>query len=203
MSELNEHLRKEILVMVAHDLSVRKELIADGSLHKVGYHPRMEAVHKNNAARLTAIIRQYGWPGRRLVGEDGAEAAWLIVQHSIGNPPFMRECLFLLQQAGSRGEAPLWQAAMLEDRIRMFEGRPQIYGTQFRPGEHGEPVPYMIEDPAGVNDRRRAVGLNTLEERTAELREQADREKTQQHPDHEAHQREYETWLRQVGWHNY
>lgn len=25
-----------------------------------------------------------------LVGEDGAEAAWLIVQHSIGNPPFMR-----------------------------------------------------------------------------------------------------------------
>lgn len=186
--------------MATHDLAVRQELIADGSLGKYGYHPRMEAVHQSNAARLISLIDQHGWPGRSLVGEDGAEAAWLIAQHAIGIPPFMRECLLILQQAGLRGEAPCWQAAMLEDRIRMFEGRPQIYGTQFRPGDHGEPVSHPIEDPAGVDDRRRAVGLNTLEERTAELREQAAREKIEPLADREAHQREYETWLRRVGW---
>lgn len=63
MPELNEALHKEILAMAAHDLSVREELIADGSLQKEGYYPRMEAVHENNTVGQATIIRQYGWPG--------------------------------------------------------------------------------------------------------------------------------------------
>ncbi len=146
MQHPDEGLRQTLLAMKEEDFSVRAELIAEGTLSE-GYHPRMEAVHRSNAARLTGIIEQYGWPGKSLVGEEGAEAAWLIAQHAIG-APFMRRCLSLLQRAGSRGEAPLWQAAMLEDRIRMFEGRPQIYGSQFQPDEDGETVP--VED--GVYD---------------------------------------------------
>lgn len=203
MPQLNEQLRKEILAMAAHDLSVREELIADGSLSKQGYHPRIEAVHKSNAARLATLIGQHGWPERSLVGEDGVEAAWLIAQHSIGNPPFMRQCLSLLQQAGSQGEVPLWHSAMLEDRMRMFEGKPQIYGSQFRHDRDGQMAPYPIENPDGVNDRRLAVGLNSLEERTAQLRDQAVKEKMPLSIDRttlEKMEREYEEWLRAVGW---
>lgn len=168
----NESLSQELVELAKNDLSMRNELVADGSLGLYGYHPRMEAVHKRNAARLAAIIEQYGWPRLTLVGEEGAWAAWLIVQHSIGNPPFMRRCLSLLKQAASYGEAIAWQVAMLEDRIRMYEGRPQIYGTQFQPDKSGQLNPYQIESPESVNDRRLAVGLNTIEERTAEIREQ-------------------------------
>ena len=202
MKKLNEPLRREILAMAANDLSVREALIADGSLGK-GYHPRMEAVHKSNAARLATLLDQYGWPGKTIVGDDGAEAAWLIVQHAIGNPSFMRRSLSLLQQAGARGEAPLWHAAMLEDRIRMYEGKPQIYGSQFQPDENGRMAPYQIENPEEVNVRRHAVGLNSLEERAVELREQATKEGVPLALDRAESDRvrkEYEEWLRATGW---
>ncbi len=166
----NESLSRELVALAKDDLSVRDELVADGTLGSYGYHPRMEAVHKGNAARLATIIEQYGWPGISLVGEEGAWAAWLIAQHSIGNPPFMRHCLSLLKQAVSNSEVISWQILILEDRICMYEGKLQIYGTQFQPSKNGELNPYPIENPESVNDRRLAVGLNTLEERTAELR---------------------------------
>lgn len=197
MQHPDEAIRKALLAMKEEDFSVRAELIAEGALSE-GYHPRMEAVHRNNATRLTGIIEQYGWPGKSRVGEDGAEAAWLIAQHAIGDPPFMRRCLSLLQQAGgSGGETPLWQAAMLEDRIRMFEGRPQIYGSQFQPDENGQMVPYTIEDPDRVDERRRAVGLVPLQGKWAELKEQAAQEKVPLPTDW---REKYHAWLLRVGW---
>jgi hypothetical protein len=197
MNHLNESLRQELLAMSEADLSVRQELIEDGELTKYGYHPRMEAVHKTNASCLKTVIEQHGWPGKSLVGEDGANAAWLIAQHAISDPPFMRQCLSLLKRAALENEVPQWQGAMLEDRIRMYEGEAQVYGTQFQPDEDGNFVPYKIENPESVNDRRRAVGLNSLEERLAEIREQTAVEKIPLPGDWE---KQYERWLRSVGW---
>ena len=197
MHDSNEPLRQEILAMAENDRLVRQELAADGSLTNQGYHPRMAVVHERNADRLANIIQQHGWPGESLIGGDGAAAAWLIAQHAIGNPRFMRKCLSLLKQAAAENEAPQWQAAMLEDRIRMYEGRPQVYGSQFQPNENGEFVPYIIENPETVNERRRSVGLCTLEEKIAEFREQSSREKAPMPTNWEE---EYERWLRTVGW---
>lgn len=104
MHHSNEMLSQELVAMAKNDLSVREALVADGSLGHALYHPYMEAVHISNAARLAAIIEQYGWPVHSLVGEEGAWAAWLVAQHAIGNPPFMRNCLFLLKQAAASNE---------------------------------------------------------------------------------------------------
>lgn len=185
--------------MAKNDLSVREALVADSSLGRYGYHPRMEAVHIANAARLAAIIEQYGWPGNRLVGEEGAWAAWLIAQHAIGNPPFMRHCLSLLKQAAANNDVMPWQVAFLEDRVRMYDGKPQIYGTQFQPNKNGQLEPYPIENPESVNDRRLAVGLNTIEERTTELTAQSARENIPTPPDLNE---QYQKWLYSVGWRN-
>src|SRR5690349_3021734 len=107
--------------MDGHDQLVRAELAADGSLFE-GYHPRMEAIHRANAARLREIIAAHGWPGKSLVGTDGAQAAWRIAQHAIGEPDFMRHCRDLLNEAHARGEVPGWHFAFIDDRIRVFEG---------------------------------------------------------------------------------
>lgn len=197
MNHPNEMLSQELVAMAKNDLSVRDALVADGSLGRYGYHPRMEAVHKSNAAHLSAIIEQYGWPGNSLVGEEGAWAAWLIAQHAIGNPPFMRHCLSLLKQVAANNDVMPWQVAFLEDRIRTYEGKPQIYGTQFQPNKNGELEPYLIENPEFVNDRRLAVGLNTIEERTAELAAQSARENIPTPPDLDE---QYQKWLYSVGW---
>jgi hypothetical protein len=143
---MNAALRDELLRMDARDQAVRVELAADGSLWK-GYAPRMEKVHRENAERLREIIAKVGWPGQSLVGPDGATAAWRIAQHSIGEPDFMRWCLKLLGEASQRGDAPRWQFAMMDDRIRTFEGRPQRYGSQLRDTVNGL-APYPLEDPA-------------------------------------------------------
>ena len=200
MRQLDENLRQELLAMLAEDLSVREELAVDGSLFE-GYHPRMEAVHRKNAARLAEFIGRYEWPGRSLVGDDGAEAAWMIVQHAISEPDLQRKALALIQEAVARGEAQAWQAAMLEDRIRGFEGKLQIYGTQFDWDDGREMSPYPgIEDPEQVDERRRQVGLEPLAD-AIKRRRAAIAQSNEKPPRNIAEwRRREEEWAQSVGW---
>jgi hypothetical protein len=192
-------LRNELLAMAARDLALRSELAAGGSLFD-GYHPRMQAVHDANAARLAAIIAACGWPGEPQVGADGAEAAWIIAQHAIAQPPLQRNALVALQAAARRGDVPPLHPAMLEDRIRTCEGRAQRYGTQFDWDERGELSPLPIEDPDGVDLRRNEVGLGPLEADLA-ARRSAMAESAERPPaDWGARQRKMDRWLRAVGW---
>jgi hypothetical protein len=192
---MNQALRDELRAMKEGDLRVRARLAEEGSLFE-GYHPDMEAVHRRNAERLAEIIRDFGWPGSSLVGEEGAEAAWLIAQHAIGEPAFQRRCLVLLQAAAESGDAPRYQAAYLEDRIRVFEGRKQLYGTHIDYRPDGMPRPHPIEAPDRVDERRSAVGLEPLAQRMAKAEPMPPVEAAE----HARRQRAYEAWLRRVGW---
>jgi Family of unknown function (DUF6624) len=191
--------RRQLLAMAEEDDRVRTELAADGSLFD-GYHPRMRAVHRTNADRLASILRDEGWPSEPQVGPDGAKAAWLIVQHAIDRPAFQREALEALRLAASRGEVPAMQPALLEDRIRTLEGRPQRYGTQFDWDESGELSPFAIEDPESVDDRRRAIGLGPLNAAIRAQRRAAAAEGEHPPDDWHTRRREMEAWLREVGW---
>jgi hypothetical protein len=193
------HIRRELLAMAKEDGRVRAELAADGSLF-VGYHPRMRAVHDAHAARLARMLEEHGWPGRSRVGPDGADAAWLIVQHAIAQPAVQRRALGALIDAAARGEVPPWQPAMLEDRIRVLEGRLQRYGTQLDWNAEGALAPLPIEDPAGVHRRRQAAGLGPLDEEIEARRRAAAQENERPPADWEARQREMLAWLREVGW---
>lgn len=185
--------------MAGEDDRVRTELAADGSLFD-GYHPRMRAVQEANADRLAGILSERGWPGEPQVGQDGAKAAWLIVQHAISRPALQRKALEALRMAAARGEAPARQPALLEDRIRTLEGRLQRYGTQFDWDESGELSPFPVEDPESVDDRRRAVGLGPLDEATRAQRRAAAAEGERPPGDWHARRRGMEAWLREIGW---
>ncbi len=191
-------LKEALLAMAAEDRRVRSELAADGTLFD-GYHPRMREVHERNAARLLQILNDHGWPGRSLVGEEAAEAAWLVLQHAVGNPPLQRRGLELLK-AASGGEVPAIQVAMLEDRIRSFEGKGQIYGTEFDWDEQGLMSPLPIEDGQNVDERRIDVGLISLEQDIQQRRLRVAQSQERPPKDWAARQREKENWLRSVGW---
>ncbi len=189
---MNQQLADELLTMRASDLALRDELARDGSLFD-GYHPRMEALHKRNAARLRQIMAQHGWPGNTQVGQEACEAAWMIVQHDIAEPEFLRSMLPVLQQEAARGELrPQW-AAMTEDRIRMFQGRPQLDATNMNWNERGELDMGGIEDPEHLDERRASVGLPPFRNPGRPADEPPLKDPMEFH-------RRYLEWARRVGW---
>jgi hypothetical protein len=162
MIMVNEDLRRELVALRAEDLRVRQELLASGELCGP-YAPRMEAVHINNAARLRDLIAKHGWPAEDIAGKDGAEAAWFIAQHAIGEPEFQQQVLQLLTDSAAEGRTPAWHAAYLEDRIALYEGRPQRYGSQWLDDPRdGRLLPWKLVDPKHVNELRASVGLGPL-----------------------------------------
>lgn len=182
--------------MKAEDLKVREELVATGELGGP-YVPRMEAVHRKNAARLRELIEQYGWPNEETAGPDGAEAAWFITQHAIGEPEFQRQALKMLRACTAEGRVPAWHAAYLEDRIAMYEGRPQQYGTQcLDDPQDGRIRPWTLADPAQVNDFRAKVGLGSL----APIPEQGPDLPLEQRQQMEQNRNWWEQWLASKGW---
>jgi hypothetical protein len=191
---MDRTLADELLAMASEDLRVREKLERDGSLYE-GYHPKMRAVHERNADRLADIIAECGWPGPGRVGAEAAQAAWLVVQHAISRPALMRGVLPLLNEASG---VPHWQAAHLEDRIRVFEGRKQRFGTAFDWDEFGEMSPHPIEDPGEVDRYRAEAGLPPLAQVIADHRRQAEREPKPADP--EAKRAEAEAFAREVGW---
>jgi hypothetical protein len=154
---LNSALRDELLSMTVEDQAVRVKHVDQFTDED---RKRMSEVDTKHEERMKAIVTQHGWPGRSLVGDEAAEDAWLIVQHC--QVDFQEHCLPLLKQAVDANDASGKCYAYLLDRVRMYRGRPQIYGTQFM---NDKLVP--IEDPEHVDERRKAVGLGSLSEYVA------------------------------------
>ena len=190
----------ELVAMAEEDQRVRAELLAEGVLFD-GYQPRMAEVHHRNAARLAAIMTEMGWPGRGVVGRDAADAAWLVLQHAIGDPPVMRRGLERLRSLPP-GEVDPIQVAMLEDRVRCFSGLQQIYGTQFDWNDRGEMRPRPIEDEAHVDARRAVIGLPPLAVKLREIHDALGRQGEKMPADAAARRREIDAWERSVGWHD-
>jgi hypothetical protein len=165
---MDESLVKALLDMEARDQALRAELTAGGALDDL-YHPRLEELHRAHASRLRQIIAVFGWPGFTLVGEKGAQAAWRIALHAIGEPAFMRQCRDLMDIASHNGDVPRWQFAIIDDRIRVYEGKPQRYGTQLRNGPNGL-EPHPLENDSRVNSMRMHAGLPPLAPTLAKAR---------------------------------
>jgi hypothetical protein len=191
---MHEALREELIAMRSEDLRVREELLESGELGN-GYAPRMEAVHRRNAQRLREIITEHGWPDTELAGPEGTLAAWFIAQHAIGEPEFQRYALALVQEKVKHGQVPAAQEAYLFDRIAMYEGRPQRYGTQSLPCPDGQYRRWTTEDPEYLNERRAGMGLPPAE---------SDPPATEPTPEARAEYEEWlkghQEWLQKAGW---
>lgn len=196
---MNKDLQTHLLALKQNDDEARARLVAAGVLYQ-GYNQEMERVHIQNAEQLETIINRYGWPGRALVGEEGAGAAFLIVHHAISRPALQRQCLELIRASVRSGDVEPRHEALLVDRIRFNERRPQIYGTIFDWDENGEMSPWPIEYPDRVDARRAKVGLMSLADQTRKVGESCRLEGAAAPADYFVRQREIEDWCRAVGW---
>ncbi|HEY6312983.1 MAG TPA: DUF6624 domain-containing protein [Streptosporangiaceae bacterium] len=166
---VDEELRAELLARCEEDQRVRKAAVTkSGHFREIPDDIKeMLRVDEANTAWLAELTGRVGWPGRTLVGEDGAHAAWLLAQHADRQqqPAFLE----LLRAAVAAGEASARDLAYLEDRVRVHAGQPQRYGTQFTRDDQGR-RPQPIEAPEHLDERRAAVGLGPFAEYEARMR---------------------------------
>jgi hypothetical protein len=152
---------------MAADEALREELLA-----MVAVRPDRDTL-RVYGERLWEILDDYEvWPGRRLVGDDGSRAAWLIAQYSIEDPGLQKRCLEALEVAVAYGDGDPVQHAYLVDRVRMADGLDQLYGSQFVTGADGELAPWPVDDLAKVEARRRRLGLGSFADHAAEMSNQ-------------------------------
>ena len=138
---------------------------------------RMQQNDSTDLRRIDQIMRQYGYPGKSLVGTPTNEAAFYVIQHA----PLatINQYLPQIKQAAEKGELPFRLYAMMFDRQLMYKGQQQIYGTQGRGYTVKNPTTgqpeqkiliWPIKDAAGVNQRRKQAGFEqTVEENAKRL----------------------------------
>ena len=138
--------------MVTRDQAIRMAPWNEENIRK------MDVIDSTNTAHLKALIAQYGFPTWSLVGYAASGQAWLIAQHS--DPDFLGEFLKSYRNAVKENNAEKSKLALMEDRHRMNEGLPQLYGSQL----FGHNAFFPIANIDGVDERRQSMGLEPIKE---------------------------------------
>ena len=148
-------LRRELLEMKKKDQDARTEALPGGSRY-------IYLIQKQNLTRLKEIVAQVGWPTTSMVGTDGSEAAWLLVQHADSEPAFQLQVLTTLEPLVRTGDISPKDYAYLYDRTHT----PQRYGTQGECDAGAVWHPRAIESGGEVDQRRAAIGLPPMRDYT-------------------------------------
>ena len=120
----------------------------------------MAQIDEENTKWLKTIVQQIGFPGIKEVGEEAADAAWAIAQHS---PDANFRALVLQYMESNPTNYKSELIATMKDRVLTDQGKPQLYGTQYETKD-GKNIPDPIQDPDKVDERRKSMGMGTLKE---------------------------------------
>ena len=163
----NLALKQELLTMYESDQGPRRAIgpiqqrYGPSSPQLDSLYRDMRQQDMHNESRLQQIIEQYGWPGAALVGRSGSNAAFLVIQHA--DLVAIQKYLPLIRKETAKGGLPKQSLALMEDRVLIYQNKPQIYGSQVRTdAASGKSVLYPIADEARVDERRTQMGLEPL-----------------------------------------
>ena len=119
----------------------------------------MVRIDSINQVAICDILDIRGFVGKDKVG-DACGAFWTIIQHA--PLELQRKYFPTFVEAMKRGDLPKLQIAMMDDRIAMFENRPQKYGTQIITDDDGKRKLHTLLDPAMVDQWRQETDLPPL-----------------------------------------
>ena len=116
-----------------------------------------------NLIKVSKILDEQGWLGRDVIGGQGNQTLFLVIQHS--DLETQEKYLPMMREAVKKNNANPSSLALLEDRVALRKGERQIYGSQIgRDQETGEHYVLPLDDPMHVDERRAAVGLSPLQD---------------------------------------
>jgi len=156
-----DSLRSELLERRAKDQAARQGLLGGSSPSKDRI-AEVLAIDAGNTKFMRSVIESCQWPKASEVGEDGAQAAWLLVQHADQSPDFQVEAARKMRVAVASGEASAFRLAILVDRNRRLTHLPQVYGHQFEKGADGVIRFFDIASSHYLDARRKEIGLKSF-----------------------------------------
>ncbi|PCD04080.1 hypothetical protein COC42_07180 [Sphingomonas spermidinifaciens] len=148
------------------DYSPLERAIYDGIITRA-----VTARDQANTAWLAKIVTAQGWPKRSKVGQDAANAAWLLAQHADNDPAFQLKALRLMTPLVAQKEVDPQQVAMLTDRVELKLSGKQRYGTQWT-CKAGKRMPQpLTQDEAATDRLRKAAGMDSIAQNAARMDE--------------------------------
>lgn len=118
---------------------------------------------REDSLRMQFLTGKIGlnWPKISDVGERPAKAAFWLISHTT-DTALIAQYLPLIKRRCEEGEAAWIHYATLYDRLAVFRGRPQRYGTQYRPTtkQGAQPDLFPLENPAMVEEWRKELGID-------------------------------------------
>jgi hypothetical protein len=165
-----DSLRIVLELMFDEDQKIRRILVDSIGLDSPEapkYIYKMNSIDAQNKIKIESILEKYGWIEQSRIGRKAAEAIFYVIQHS--NLEFMERYFGQFKALAERGEANRTLCAMMEDRLRMWKGQKQIYGSQAGNGFRADKsnAIWPIENPAIVNQLRKEAGFTTTVEENA------------------------------------
>lgn len=130
----------------------RNQTLVDSIFHE------MVKVDSVNQIEICAILDSCGFVGSDKVGK-ACSTFWLIIQHA---PHLQKKYFPMFVEAMKRGDLHPSSIALMDDRIAVFEGRPQKYGTQIRQDADGKMVLEPLLDPDKVDQWRQEMDMEPL-----------------------------------------
>ncbi len=122
----------------------------------------MEDVDKANQALFLSIFLCCGADKIVSAGDQATQAAFLIIQHA--SLEFQLEFEKLFEDWSKEGIISPSTFVLMVDRIRMRQGKDQLYGTQIISDESGESELYQVDDLDKVRARRDSLYMEPLED---------------------------------------
>ena len=133
----------------------------------VNYSTEMERVDSLNQATVFGILDKEGWTSH--LSDKANRAIWIVIDHS--DLAYRSKYLGLVKEKAEQGILDKTDYAILNDRVLMEEGKPQIYGTQIKMAATivDDEITmqfflWPVENPTALDSLRNTVGLSAIEE---------------------------------------
>lgn len=124
-----------------------------------------EEIFERHISELKKIYSRIGYPTIDKVGKESSAHFFTLVQHADADVDFQARMLLEIEGELNEGSVASKDFAFLKDRVSLAQHGYQIFGTQLDYNTNiGQAFPKKIQDSTRVNERRRKLGLNLLEE---------------------------------------
>jgi hypothetical protein len=113
-------------------------------------------IDHENLEIIISYIEQCGFPTLDVVTKEEMQTIWLVLQHA--PPAYQKRYISNFEEAAGRNDIDWSYVALMKDRALLFEGKPQMFGSQVINNEL-----YDLYEPEYVDERSSDIGMGPLE----------------------------------------